>query len=110
MRVFLLSHLFLFFFNHVNIVLIPVWLTFAGAIATAEGDTSSNIAKMIEELTQSEGTEVLKISVEETLVSTTGATGESSQLEDLPSPTYRLGNISKRLDISLFSIIINTIG
>ena len=44
--------------------------TFAGVIATVEGDTSSNIAKMIEELTQPDGTEVPKISIEETPVST----------------------------------------
>ena len=57
---------------------------------------------MIEELTQSEGTEVPKISIEDTLVSTSGATGGSSYLEDLPSPTPRIGNISKCLDIRIF--------
>ena len=42
--------------NHVDIVFTLVWSIFAGATATAEGDNSSNIAEMIEELTQSKGT------------------------------------------------------
>ena len=50
----------------------PDWLTFAEATATAKGDTSSNIAEMIEELTQPEGTKVPKINVEETPASVTG--------------------------------------
>ena len=57
---------------------------------------------MIEELTQPEGTEVPKISVEDTLASTSGGTGRSSHLEDLPSPTPRIGNISTCLDILIF--------
>ena len=73
----------LVFFNHVNIVLTPIWLTFAQATATAEGDTSSNIAKMIEELTQPDGAEVPKISVEETLANTTGATGRIFSIRKL---------------------------
>jgi len=48
---------------------------------------------MIEELTQPEGIKVPKINVEETPASITGMMGGSSQLEDLPSPTPRLGNI-----------------
>jgi len=79
-----------------------VWSTFAGAITTAKGNTSSNIAAMIEELTQPEGTKVSNISVEDTPVSTSGAMGESSHLEDLPSPTPRLSNISKYLNIPAF--------
>jgi len=77
-------------------------LTFAGATPTAEGDISSDIAEMIEELTQPEVTKVSKISVEETPVSTNGATEGSSQLEDLRPSTPRLGNISEYLDIPAF--------
>jgi len=57
---------------------------------------------MIEELTQPKGTEVPNIGVEDTLVSISGVTEGSSYLEDLPSPTLRIGNISKYLDIPIF--------
>ena len=87
-----------------------VWSTFAEATSTTEGDTSSNITEIIEKLTQPEGTKVLKISVEDTLASTSGATGGCSHLKDFPSPTPQLVDISKCLDIpAFFSVIINTV-
>ena len=49
-------------------------MTFAEASTTIEGKTSSHIAEMIEELTQSEGTEVFEISIEKTPMSIIGAT------------------------------------
>ena len=86
-----------FLFDHANFVLIPVWMSFAEAAATTEGATSSNIAEMIEKLTQLESVEAPKISVEEVPASTTTVTEESSQprdfLEDLSSPTPQLGKI-----------------
>ena len=78
------------------------------ATTTNEGETSSNIAEMIEELTQPEGTEVLKISTEAVPLSTTSVPKESSQRtelpKDLPSPSSQPGKISK-LDILTLSII-----
>jgi len=68
----------------------------------AEGDTSSSIAEMTGELTESEGTKVSKISIEETPISTFGVTGGSFHFENLPYPTPRIGNISTCLDISIF--------
>ena len=43
-----------------------------------------------------------EISIEETLVSTSGAMRRSSHFEDLPSLTPRIGNISTCLDIPIF--------
>ena len=64
-----------------------VWPTFAGATASAESDSSSNITEMFEKLIQPEGIEVSKISIEDTLAGTFGVMGGSSHLEDLPCPT-----------------------
>jgi len=64
---------------------------------------------MIEELTQRKGTKVFKISVEDTLTSTAGATRESSHLEDLLSSTPRIGNISKCLDILVILALSSTL-
>jgi len=87
-------------------------MTFAEAAATTEGETSSNTAKMIEELTQPGSSEVLKISAEVVPVKTTSVARESSQPrdlpEDLPSPTPQLGKIPK-FDILTLSFVTNTV-
>ena len=95
------SHHF-FLFQSCKYFLTLVWPTFAGATASAESDSSSNITEMFEKLIQPKGIEVSKISVEDTPARTFGVTGGSSHLEDLSSPTPRLSNISKCLDIPAF--------
>jgi len=86
-----------FLFDHANIVLILVWMSFAEAATTTKDATSSSIAKTIEELTQLEGAKIPKISVEEVSASTTIVTEKSSQPgdlpRDLPSPTPQLSKI-----------------
>ena len=71
-------------------------MTFAETATTIEGETSSHVTEMIEELTQLEGAEVPKIS-EEVPASTTAVIGESFQPgdspEDLLSLTPQLGKI-----------------
>ena len=66
-------------------------MTFTEVVATNEGNTSSNIAEIIEKLTEPKGSKVPKISTEEIPTSITVAAGESSEPEDLPedlpSPT-----------------------
>ena len=52
--------------------------------ATSEGETSSNIVEMIEELTQVEVTEDLKISTEVSSIRKTPVVEESSQPRELP--------------------------
>ena len=54
-------------------------MTFAEATAIIEGETSSHITKMIEELTQLEGSEVPRISVEAVLMNLVAVAGESYQ-------------------------------
>ena len=65
-------------------------MRFTEAVVTTEGETSSNIAEMIEKLSQSEGLEVPKTNTEAAPMSTTFVARESSQsrdlLEDLLSP------------------------
>ena len=55
-----------------------------GATATVEGENFSNIVEMIEELTQPDDTEFLKISIEVASISTTSVAEESSQPIELP--------------------------
>ena len=87
-------------------------MTFAEAVATNEGKTSSNIAEMIEELTQLESSEVLKISTKVVPVSITSVAGKSSRPgdlpEDLPSPTPQPGKIPN-FDILNLSIVTDTV-
>ena len=59
-------------------------MTFTKSVATIEGETSSHIAEMIEELTQPEDSEVPRISIEVIPVNLTVVAGESSLLGDLP--------------------------
>ena len=66
-----------FLVNHIDVSLTPAWMTFAEAIATTEGGTSSNITKIIEKLTQLEGSEVPKICTEENHVSIAAVARES---------------------------------
>jgi len=72
-------------------------MTFAEAPATTEGETSSNIAEMIEDLNQPEGSKVPKISAEVVPENTAAVAEESSQpgdlSEDLSSPTPQPGQI-----------------
>ena len=79
------------------LVLTLAFRTFVEAAVTNEGETSSNITEMIKELTQPGISEVLKISNEGSLMSTTSVVGESSQSRDLPealpSLTPQLGKI-----------------
>ena len=90
-------------------------MTFAEVVTTTEGDTSSNITKMIEELTQPEGSEVPKISNEKIPASIVAVVGESSQPKnlsgDLPSLTPRLGKIPDLLIVSILvpRVVTNTI-
>jgi len=57
-------------------------MTFVEVVTTAEGNTSSNIAEIIEKLTQPDGSEVSKINTEEIPMSIAAVARESSQLED----------------------------
>ena len=59
-------------------------MMFAEAATATMGEISSNIAEMIEELTQLEGSEVPRISFKAVPVNITAVTGESSQPGDLP--------------------------
>ena len=78
---------------------------FAGATTAIEGETTSNIADMIEELTQPEGTEIPKISAEVAAVGTTSAAEESSQQGEspkgLPPMSPQLCKISAFNNLSL---------
>ena len=65
-------------------ILTSAWIIFYRGTATAEGETFSNIAELIEELTQLEGTRVLKISTEVASISATFVAVESSQSGELP--------------------------
>ena len=58
-------------------------MTFAEATAIIEGETSSHITKMIEELTQLEGSEVPRINTEAVPMNLAAVAGESYQLGDL---------------------------
>ena len=72
-------------------------MTFAEAVVTTEREISSNITKMIEELTQLEGLKVPKTSTRAVPMGTTRVAGESSQSgdlsKDLPSPIPQSGKI-----------------
>jgi len=57
-------------------------MTFVEVVTTAEGNTSSNIAEIIEKLTQPDGSKVSKINTEEIPMSIAAVARESSQLED----------------------------
>ena len=87
-------------------------MTIPEAAVTTEGETSSNIAEMIEELTRPEGSKVFKISTEAVPVNTTTVAGESSQPgdlpEDLPSPNPQPGKIPK-FDVLALSIVTDTV-
>jgi len=54
-------------------------MTFVEAAATIEGETSSHITKIIEELTQPDGSEVPRISAEAVLMNLAAVAGESYQ-------------------------------
>ena len=93
-------------------VLTPAWMTLAEAVAITEGEISSNIAEMTEELTQPESSKVLKSSAEAVPVGTTSVDGESSQskdlLEDLSSPTPQPDKIQE-FDTLTLSIVTDNV-